>query len=215
MKIIDLSHTIYQGMPYYPGTEPPNLQVTNTIEVDGFTETKMNIYSHIGTHIDAPSHILKNGLSLDKLPIDHFIGKALLLDLPVMPDDMIPVSSLLKYKNLVIDLDFVIIKTGWSRHWGKQDYFEGFPHLSEEAASWLAAFHLKGVGIDAISVDSMDTATFPVHKIFFMKNMIVIENLTNLDSVGNGVFTLSCMPLKIKDADGSPTRAFALLGSEP
>lgn len=215
MKIVDLSHTIYEGMPYYPGTEPPILQVANTIEIDGFTETRMSIYTHIGTHIDAPSHILKNKPSLDKLPIDHFIGRAMFLDVSAMSDDTIPVSSLLKYKDPITNLDFVIIKTGWSQHWGKQDYFKGFPSLSEEAAHWLATFNLKGVGIDAISVDRMDTTTFPVHKIFFRKNMIVVENLTNLDSAGKEFFIFSCMPLKIKDADGSPVRAFGILGPGP
>ena len=215
MKILDLSHTIYQGMPYYPGTEPPTLQIANTIEKDGFIETKINMYSHIGTHIDAPSHILKDGLSLDQLPIDHFLGKALLANVSSLPTDMIAIDALLKYNDLMTHVDFIIIKTGWSQYWGKPGYFKEFPSLSEESANWLSGFNLKGVGIDAISVDSIDTATFPVHKILFRKNIFVIENLTNLDLVENDIFTFFCMPLKIKDADGSPTRAFGILEACP
>jgi arylformamidase len=211
MKIIDLSHTIYQGMPYYPGTEPPILQIANTIEKDGFIETKINMHSHVGTHIDAPCHILKDGLSLDKLTMDHFFGKALPVSISALPVDTVTINSLLKYKDLIADVDFIIFKTGWSQHWGKQAYFKEFPTLSEESANWLSESNLKGVGIDAISVDNVNSSTFPIHKILFRKNLIIIENLTNLDLIGSEVFTFSCMPLKIKDADGSPTRAFGIM----
>jgi arylformamidase len=211
MKIVDLSHTIYQGMPYYPGTEPPTLQPANTIEKDGFIETRISMHSHTGTHLDAPSHILQDGFSLDRVPIDRYFGQALKADVSSLRGRTIPAGSLLKYGDMMAHVEFVIIHTGWSRYWGKPHYFKEFPSLSEESAKWLSGFNLKGVGIDTISVDRIEAVTFPVHNILFRKNIFVIENLTNLDLIGGDIFTFSCMPLKMKDADGSPTRAFAIL----
>ena len=81
MKIIDLTHTISPDMLVYPGTEPPVLTTESTIEETGFLEKKITMFSHTGTHMDAPAHIIKDAKTLDLLPIEQFYGKAFLLDL--------------------------------------------------------------------------------------------------------------------------------------
>ena len=73
MKIFDLTHMIKEQMPVYPGTEPPSLKNTNTIEVDGFAEKLFSMYSHTGTHIDAPKHMVEEGLGLDDFDISKFV----------------------------------------------------------------------------------------------------------------------------------------------
>jgi arylformamidase len=210
MKITDLTHVIYSDMPVFPGTEQPILEKANTLEKDGFQEAKITMYSHTGTHIDAPAHMLSNGPYLDNLDIEHFIGNATVLDFSNKAIKLISLDSLKPYKEKIKNVDFVIIKTGWSKYWGDSKYYEDFPSLDLESARWLSQFNLKGIGIDAISIDAMESTTFAVHKILMPRNIIIIENLTNLDSITNEFFILSILPLKNKDADGSPVRAISI-----
>lgn len=210
MKIIDLTHEICSDMPVFPGTEPPIIKRANTFEKDGFREAKITMYSHTGTHIDAPAHMLDNGEYLDDLGIDHFIGNAIVLDYSNLETHLIDVQKLMPYEDKIKKVEFIIIKTGWSKYWGEKRYFEDFPALTEEAANWLAKFSLKGIGIDAISIDSINSKSFSVHKILLSKKILIIENLTNLDSINDEFFVLSILPLKNMDADGSPVRAIAI-----
>jgi Predicted metal-dependent hydrolase len=197
-------------MPVFPGTEQPILEKANTLEKDGFQEAKITMYSHTGTHIDAPAHMLSNGPYLDNLDIEHFIGNATILDFSNGKMELIDVDSLKPYEEKIKNVEFIIIKTGWSKYWGDKKYYEDFPSLSEESAKWLSEFNLKGIGIDAISIDNIKSTTFAVHKILMSKNIIIIENLTNLNSISKEYFILSIMPLKNKNADGSPVRAISI-----
>lgn len=210
MRITDLTHEINSNMPVFPGTEQPLLQKANTIEKEGFNEIKITMYSHTGTHIDAPAHMLSDRPYLNDLGIEQFIGNATILDFSDIESQIIDINDLRIYEDRIKSVEFIIIKTGWSKYWGEKQYYKGFPSLSEEAAKWLTKFDLKGVGIDAISIDHDDSNSFDVHKIFLRKNMVIIENLTNLDFINNQNFILSIMPLKIKQADGSPVRAIAI-----
>jgi len=212
LKVTDLTHTIYPDMPVFPGTEGPIFQKANTLEKNGFQEAKITMYSHTGTHIDAPAHMLSDGPYLDDLNIDHFIGKAVILDFSNENIEWIDINALKTYEERIKNAQFIIIKTGWSKYWGNKKYYEAFPCLSEEAAKWLTEFNLKGIGIDAISIDHIKSTTFPVHKILMKKEIIIIENLTNLDSISRDYFILSIMPLKNKAADGSPVRAISIEG---
>lgn len=210
MKITDLTHIIDSDMPVFPGTEPPILNKANTLEEDGFQEAKITMYSHTGTHIDAPAHMLSNAPYLDNLEIDHFIGNAAILDFSDEKIKLIDLDSIKPYEEKIRNVEFVIIKTGWSKYWGKNEYYKDFPSLTEEAARWLATLNLKGIGIDAISIDDISSSTFNIHKILMPRNILIIENLTNLDSIKNEYFILSILPLKNKDADGSPVRAVSI-----
>jgi len=210
MKVTDLTYVIHSDMPVFPGTEQPTFENANTLEKDGFQESKITMYSHTGTHIDAPAHMLGNGFYLDNLDVDCFIGNAIILDFSNREMSLIDVDSLKPYEKKIRNVEFIIIKTGWSKYWGDKKYYQGFPSLSEESAKWLSEFNLKGIGIDAISIDSMESTTFSVHKILMSKNIIIIENLTNLDSISAEYFILSILPLKNKNADGSPVRAISI-----
>lgn len=211
MKIIDLSHTINPDMPVYPGTEPPSFTVVYEIERFGFQERKMTFYSHTGTHVDAPAHMIPGAVSVDRFPIDAFVGSACALDLTALAGSHIEVSDLAPHRGLIETSEFVLLNTGWSRFWGTADYFGRYPILSAEAARWLGRFRLKGVGIDAISVDENGSTGFPIHKILLGKPVLIVENLTNLQELTAQRFTFSCLPLKVQEADGSPVRAIALL----
>lgn len=209
MKIIDLSHTLEEEMPVFPGTEKPKLENACTLKTHGFREKLLTMYSHTGTHMDAPAHMLESGLCLDELNIDRFFGKAYVLDCTLI-HKAITVEDLPE-KEVLMNLSFLLLNTGWDKKWGKKEYFSDFPALTKEAAIYLSKFDLKGLGTDAISVDLITSKTFDVHKILLNKNMVMIENLTGLELIED-FCDLSVLPLKIKEADGSPIRAVAYIG---
>ena len=208
MNIVDLTHYINKTMTVYPGTEKPKIKKANTLEKDGFRESKLTMYSHVGTHIDAPAHMLEKSSYLDELHISHFIGRATILDFTSKLK--IELKDIKLYEEEIKNSEFIIIKTGWEKYWGEDKYFKGFPTMDEECVNWISKFNLKGIGVDAISIDSVDSEEFIVHKTILSKNIISIENLCNLDSVKSKYFTLSVLPLKLSEADGSPVRAIAI-----
>ncbi len=212
MKVIDLTHTISPGMPVFPGTEPPMFEPANTLEKHGFIEKKLTMYSHTGTHIDAPSHVMEKGFTLDSFPTDRFIGQGWVLDAWSLGCKTIERKHLLPLENQVGEIDFLLLYTGWSRYWGRESYFQGFPVLSLDAASWLADnFNLKGVGADTISIDHEESKIFEVHKLLLKKQIFVLENLTNLEFLIGVNFMFLGLPLKTANADGAPIRAVAII----
>lgn len=211
MTVVDLSHFITESMPVYPGTEPPRIVDACTIAKNGFAEKLLSFFSHTGTHIDAPGHILAGAATLDDLDIAHFIGPGCVLDVSARNRAQIEVGDLESQAERIAAAEFVLLHSGWAKYWGDPEYFVAYPVLTEAAARWLAGFDLKGMGVDTISVDEVDSASLAVHRAFFAKNMVIIENLANLETLIGKEFTFSCLPLKLAESDGSPIRAVAML----
>jgi len=211
MKIINLSHPLVSGMPVFPGTRPVEIRDVNRIESDGYRQKHLSLSSHVGTHVDAPAHILTDGAFLDALPLEQFYGRALVLDVSTAPQLPIPPGVL---KGLdTRRLDFVLFYSNWQRHWEKEStYFSNdAPYLSEALAKALTDRGLKGVGLDAPSADALNSRELPVHRILFGKGMIIIENLINLKALCAKEFMLSVFPLPVPRGDGSPVRAVAII----
>ena len=209
MHLVDLTHPITANMPVFPGTKPPVLVSEGTLEQSGFREKRISICSHTGTHIDAPAHLLDQGPTLDMLPLGRFCGQALVVDVSQGHEPVVGMDRLQPYQERIFQVDFLLLHTGWSRYWGRQEYFSNFPVLTREAAQWLTETGLKGIGLDAISADRMDSLDFEVHTILLGHEVIIIENLTNLNRLPASPFFLSCFPLSLEQADGSPVRAVA------
>lgn len=134
MKIIDLTHTDAPDMPVYPGTGQPVFITGCSIDGVGFLEKKITLYSHTGTHVDAPAHLLKGAKSLGQLPMDHFLGTALIVDLEQLESETIELTALEKYERPLGQVDFLLLHTGWSKYWGSEKHFSGYRVLSHEAA---------------------------------------------------------------------------------
>ncbi len=211
MRILNLSHPLKSGMPLFPGTKEVTVADVNTIKADGFRQKYLSLSSHVGTHVDAPAHVLADGMFLDQLPLDQFYGLATVLDASstaLLPIPLAVLSALDKAP----PVDFVLFYTGWQKHWDDGSYYgNGAPYLSEPLAKALAARGLKGVGLDAPSADAIDSTELPVHRILFRRSMIIIENLIHLKELCGKYFTLSVFPLNIPEGDGSPLRAVAIL----
>lgn len=211
MKVIDLTHLISEDMPVYPGTEGPKLSPANTYEKDGFKETLMTMYTHTGTHMDPPAHLFAGRTTLDQCPVDQFAGRALVIDCTELKDgERVPLEFITRYGSKAEAAEFLLFRFGWDKYWGTPAYFGNYPYLSDEAVNYIIRARKKGVGLDVISIDPIADANLTIHRKLFAENeIVIIENLMNLDQVGNDLFWFMALPLKHVDADGSPIRAIA------
>lgn len=208
MKVLDLTHRIDEEINVYPGTPKPTLLVAHSVERDHFAETKLVLYSHHGTHIDAPTHVLNRGKSLDQFPVSAFIGSAAVLKVGSFEE-----LSLLSMKEVLIRIphlpqaDFLLIATDWERLWGTPAYDQRSPSVPQEIIHWLVSQRKKGIGIDAHSIDAM--GHLENHRIALTGSMIILENLSQLSKLPDRLFQLIALPLYFRDADGSPARIIA------
>ena len=210
MKIIDLTHTIAEDMPVFPGTSQPTLTPAFTIAQHGSAETVLQMFSHTGTHIDAPAHMIAGAPALDNFSVEKFCGPALIVNHPPAAGLSIELYLLEQMQEKIKQAEFVLFNTGHSEKWGTKAYFEPFPLLTSAAAEFLISFPLKGVGIDAISFDKIHAGASPIHHILLGAGLILIENLTNLQHIKGEYCLFFALPLKYGQADGSPTRAAAI-----
>ena len=210
MQTIDLSHVIHTGMPVFPGDESANLRRTHFVNRHGFAQTTMAMSSHTGTHVDCAAHLFADAPGLDWLGPDNFTGWAAVVDLTGLAVPRIDQPDLAHLADIE-GLDFVLLRTGWDRHWKTDQYYTGsFSTLTETAARFLGGLGLKGIGLDTPSPDPVDSHDLPAHHILFDHGLVIVENLTNLAELPFQDFVFSCLPLRLMDGDGSPVRAVGM-----
>ena len=211
MKAIDLTHTIRENMPVFPGTEEPTLAAANSYEKDGFKETLLSMYSHTGTHVDPPAHLYEHRTTLDSFAAEQFVGKALVIDCRELhAGEAITMEHIKKYGDLPEKADFLLFNTGWDRYWGMPEYFGDYPCIDMQVLDYIISGSYKGIGFDTIGLDPVADIDLTRHKkLFADKDIINIENLTALDKCGSELVSFGCFPLKYENSDGAPTRAIA------
>lgn len=207
MKVYDLTHPMGAGMTLYPGTPAPNLRKAAVLERDRYRETELTLFSHMGTHMDAPAHLLVAGETLDNIPAERFLGTAFVPD--VRGERKITRAALCRWEKEIRRAEFLLICTGWAQYWGSEQYPVGFPVLTEDAASWLAALPgLKGIGVDTLSPDAVG-APLAAHGQLLAAGKLIVENLRGLESLCGKHLRFAALPLLYADADGAPVRAVA------
>jgi arylformamidase len=210
--LIDLSHTLSPTISVYPGSDNPAIHTIAVLEQDGYREKQLILSTHHGTHIDCPSHLLSEGFHTGNAPLSDFFGKGLVVDCrKTVPPQSINLDFVRFHESAIADADFLLLLTGMDRYWNTSLYTDRFPILTPEAADYLTQFHLKGIGLDTLSIDPVEDNSLKIHKTFLSRNIIIIENLTGLEQLLDKKFWFSCFPLKIEEGDGSPVRACALL----
>ena len=211
MKIIDLTHLIHETMPVYPNAFAPSFQQIATVKQDGFQETKISITSHTGTHMDAPRHLFEKRTSLDEMPVSNLVGKAIVINVPSSNQE-ITLDMVLNHP-CIQEAEFLLFYTGWDQYYETEQYMEGYPLLSIELCEWITANQIKGIGIDAMSVDALDDQTLTRHHLLLeKKDLVIIENLTNLNQLPNQeTMMFIALPLHYKNADGAMARVVAIV----
>ena len=214
MKIIDLTLTVSDKIPTFPGSPQPNLIPWENIKEDGYNLELLFLSSHTGTHMDAPHHFLEKGAKIHEISLKKLVSEAALIQSRKGSGESITKTDIQKFEKKSGKIDgfsSVIFQTGWQRNLQKKYYFTKNPGLSVSAANYLASKKISLVGIDSPSIDLGKDDKFSVHQIFAKKGILIVENLANLDKIKSSKFHLVVLPLKLKNATGSPVRAIAFV----
>lgn len=208
MNIIDISVAIDNKLPIWPGGSFPQLDVVSDMG-DGkqCNETKIKIGTHTGTHIDAPLHFIKDGSTVDKLPLDIFIGDVFVAE---FRDEREITSYDIEKLDIPEGVSRILFKTSNSKLWEKEisEFKEDYVGLTEDAAKWLVDHNIKLVGVDYLSVAKYGDIV-NVHKIILGAGIVALEGI-NLSGVEMGNYQLVCLPIKIPNTEGSLVRAVLL-----
>ena len=196
----DVTRAISDGMLVYPGDRKVSYQRKTTIEKDGYNWSELEAGTHIGTHIDAPLHFVKDGASLDSFPFDLMVTTACVIETDAKMLDRKTLETLSPKSWRV-----VFFKTRNQTLWSRETFSEEFVCLTKDGAEFLVEKGTRLVGIDYLSIEEHATHDYPVHKILLPKNIFIIEGLY-LNEVPAGEYDLFCLPLKLKDGDGGSTR---------
>ena len=214
MKVIDLTLTVSEKIPTFPGSPKPHFIEWETIPKDGYNLELLFLSTHTGTHIDAPFHFVKNGKKIHEINPERLVNEAVLIRVGKNSNRSISKTDIQNFeqKNGKIENgSTVIFYTGWQKNLNKEFYFSENPGLSISAAKYLASKKINMVGIDSPSIDLGTDSKFSVHHILAKNNILIVENLANLGMIKSNNFHLITSPLKLKNATGSPIRAFGFV----
>jgi len=212
VKPIDLTLTISESIPSFPGSPKPQFISWSNLKEDGYNLELLFLSTHTGTHLDAPFHFVKNGMKIHQIPLNRLLGKAVLIKLEKTKNTKISKTdiTLFEKKNGKIpNFSSIFFYTGWQKNLKKDNYFTENPGLDISAAKYLVSKNINLVGIDSPSIDLGKDELFNVHNILSKNNILIVENLTNLNKILTKEFNFTILPLKLKDATGSPVRAIA------
>jgi kynurenine formamidase len=214
MKILDLTLTISDKIPTFPGSPKPNFILWENLKDDGYNLELLFLSSHTGTHLDAPYHFLEKGSKIHEINPKRLIREAVLVTSPKKSNQSITKNDIQKFEKKhgkIPNNSTVVFCTGWQKMLHDDSYFIENPGLSEAAAKYLVTKKTNLVGIDSPSIDFKGSKRFSVHHIFSKNNILIVENLTNLEKIRSSKFHFVVLPLKLKDATGSPVRAIAFV----
>ena len=218
---VDLSHTIIEGMETYPGLPVPRFGTVLSREQSRGTYApgvefhigSIELCTNTGTYLDTPAHRYEGGWDLHSLPLERCVGLPLVvIDLPLRapapygfgPDDFAGVDVMGAA---------VIMRTGWSSHWGTPSYFENtHPFLSAEGTDFLVDHGAVLVGIDSLNIDCTVGRERPAHTGLLAHSIAIVEHLTNLHELPPRGAQFTAVPVKIAGLGTFPVRAFATIG---
>lgn len=199
MKFVDLSITVNEKTPLYPGDKPPKITPEGSYEKTGFLDHYVSFNNHIGTHIDAPIHMFPNGKNLDEIPLEQFTGRGVYVKVENKTFSL----EILKQAD-IREGDIVLFHTGMSDRLFESEYYKSYPQVSVEVAQYLVEKKVKMMGVDMGGVDH----DFSIHKLLLKNEVLIIENMTNLAELEGKEFKVYAFPIKFQ-LDASPVRVVA------
>ena len=218
-RFVELSHPVTAGMTTYPGLPGPELSdhlsfAQSRVRFAPGTEFRIgriSLVANTGTYLDTPEHRFAGAEDLAAVGLDR------LADLPgvVIDGDRRGVDAA-RLSTVVGDRTLagtaVLVRTGWDRHWGTAAYGEPAPYLTADAVDWLVARRPALVGIDSVNIDDMADLSRPAHTGLLAAGILIVEHLTNLNSLPLSGFRFFATPPLIAGLATFPVRAFALVG---
>ncbi|MGI9519330.1 MAG: cyclase family protein [Pirellulaceae bacterium] len=234
-QVIDLSHPFDDQTIYWPTEDGFKLIEGSAGYTDRgyyYAANRFVAAEHGGTHIDAPIHFFEDRMTVDEIPLERLIGEGVVVDVSEAcandPDYLIGVDDLRNWETSngrqLVDV-IVLLRTGYSAHWGNRQRYLGtdqtgpeavpdlhFPGLDPQAATWLVEHRaIKAIGIDTPSIDYGQSRLFESHVKLFEHNIPAFENVANLDQLPGKGFKVIALPMKIGGGSGAPLRIIAMV----
>ena len=230
-RIIDLSHSLDDGSPSYPGDPPVRIRDWQRYE-HGYLVSQLELGTHTGTHVDAPAHRIVGGRSVTDMDVGAFIGfRVYVADLAASADLAAPADkrmgagddgassdlaasadinarSLAPFERALEGCDGILIKTGWSSRWGGAGFFTGYPSLGEDAAEFLCRMGIRIIGVESPSVS--EASHLETHAALLGRGITIVESVACMDGIRAAYVEFHAVPLKLLGRDGSPARAYAI-----
>jgi len=215
-KLIDLSHEVEHGMITYKGLPAPIIcdylsraeSRNHYAEGVEFNISKIEMVANTGTYVDSPFHLFADGIDLSELPLESLAD---LVGIVVHVQDRGRAIPAQAFRGVAVTGKAVLIHTDWSRYWRTDQYFEGHPFLTKEAAQYLAESNVAFVGIDTYNIDDTTDGTRPVHTILLGKRIPICEHMCGLENLPDRGFRFHAAPVKVKAFGTFPVRAYAIL----
>jgi arylformamidase len=215
-KLIDLSHEVEHGMITYKGLPAPIIcdflsrEESRKHYAQGteFNIGKIEMVANTGTYVDSPFHRFADGIDLAELPLESLAD---LEGVVVHVQDSGRAISSDVFRGLSITGKAVLLHSGWARHWRTDQYFEGHPFLTREAAQFLADSGAVFVGIDTYNIDDITDGTRPAHTILLGNRIPICEHMRGLENLPDTGFRFHAAPVKVKAFGTFPVRAYAVL----
>jgi arylformamidase len=207
MKYIDIT------MTYEPGMRGVEFETAKTIPKDGWNAKTLHLYSHAGTHMDAPFHFEVNDQTIDQIDPQRFFVSCYVVDLQNPPPHYeVKISDLGNIAQLVSKGEGLLFRSGWSKLAGELIYRNGLPAISRELAQWCVSKGIAFIGVEPPSVADVNNIEklTEIHRILLEGNVIIVEGLAHLDKISRQKVQVVAMPLKIKDGDGAPCRVIVI-----
>jgi len=206
MKIYDITMTISQDMPFYPGEQKAALTFDMRIEDGSIANvSQLTLGIHTGTHVDAPLHFIADGESIDQIDAYAYSGDCYVADFSNV-DVCITKDDLMQHDDNFAGCKILLFKTRNSMLLEQSGYHKKHVYLHPEAAEYLVYKGIKVVGIDYLSIEGFFETGGKTHLALLRNDVLIIEGV-NLTGIEQGEYELICLPLKIKGAEGSPARA--------
>ena len=201
---IDISVPLYTGMAHWPDNPPVEIEFALSINRgDAANVSNISFGAHTGTHMDAPLHFIKDGISIDQMPLTATMGRARVIEISdpesIKPEELEPHAIQLGER--------ILFKTRNSEQaWQTNEFVKDFVYISKEAAAYLAKLQVQTVGVDYLSVGGFFKDGAETHHALLGAGIWIIEGL-NLSQIQAGSYDLLCLPLKLQGREGAPARA--------
>jgi len=212
--IHDLSQPVFNNCPQYPdeNPRPAQIKLLYMLAVQGVNKEIVELSTHTGTHCDAPYHFFDDGATIDQVPLDTYVGWAVILDFRgKKPGSAIELEDVERISERVASGSIVLLNTGWGhKRANTQEFLTEYVYLSGEAAQYFVECDVKGVGIDAVSLGGYNdpSRSGPPHKALLGNGKFIVEELYFPDEVMDGKQRLFvAAPIKVRGTSGAWTRA--------
>ncbi len=207
MKLFDISWPISTATTGYKDRDIVQFEDTKTFAKDGARETTIRLSSHTGTHVDAPSHFLKDGKTIDQVTLDRLIGPALVLDMTHIAEG-ITRDDLYEYDEQIDEGLIVLLRTANSTKQATDKFTPHFIFLEFSGAEYLKEKQISAIGIDYLGIERSQHG-HPTHTTLMHGDVAIIEGL-RLEHVQPGAYFCICLPIYTIGLEAAPARAILL-----